>query len=76
MSKTVKITQPVNYRGFILRPHKQGYDLIDPATGKWAHFPTQRFAKWSASFMANIQERFNAKPALDCIPNIKESAHE
>lgn len=72
-SKTT-ITKPVMYRQFILAPNKKGgFDLIDPATGRWAHFETQRFAKWSSTFMTNINDRFAQNAALPAskIPHVE-----
>jgi hypothetical protein len=73
-STTTKITKPVRYRNFIISPRNQGFDLIDPATGRWAHFDTQRFAKWSASFISNISTRMVQHPPLpaDKIPRAEE----
>lgn len=69
---STKITVPTAYRGFILRPRKDGgMDLIDPSTHRWAAFPTQRFAKWSASWMVNISARFAANEVLDEVPVVK-----
>lgn len=70
-AKTNAITKPVMYRQFIITPTKGGgFDLIDPATGKWAHFETQRFAKWSSSFLSNINARFSENKSLTCIPEV------
>lgn len=70
----VKITTPTLYRGFILRPRSDGgMDLIDPRTNRWAAFPTQRFAKWSASWMVNISNRFAVNEVLDEVPVVKEA---
>ena len=55
---TPLITKPVTYQGFILSPAGTGFDLVDPSTGKWAHFPTQRYAKWTATFLRNLNARF------------------
>lgn len=73
-AKTNAITKPVMYRGFIVVPHKDGFDLVDPATGRWAHFETQRFAKWSATFISNINGRFAEHPPLPVrkIPHVEE----
>jgi len=73
--KQTAITRPTAYRGFIITPTKTGgFDLIDPATGRWAHFETQRFAKWSSTFMTNINGRFAEHPPLPAnkIPRVKE----
>jgi hypothetical protein len=78
MKTATKITKPVLYRGVIVRPTSDGFDLINPETKQWAHFPTQRYAEWSATFIANITARFNAnanaplKPKQ--IPNVQEAA--
>jgi hypothetical protein len=69
---SVKITAPVAYHGFILRPRSDGgMDLIDPSTHRWAAFPTQRFAKWSATFMTNITAQFNEEAPLKKLPVVK-----
>jgi hypothetical protein len=73
-AKTNAITKPVMYRQFIIAPTKTGgFDLIDPATGRWAHFETQRFAKWSSSFLSNINDRFTQNAALPAskIPHVE-----
>lgn len=73
-AKTNAITKPVMYRQFIITPTKTGgFDLIDPATGRWAHFETQRFAKWSSSFLSNINDRFTQNAALPAskIPHVE-----
>ena len=59
MAKATKITKPTFYRNYILVPRADGsMDMIDPSNGCWATFPTQRYAKWSATFLKNINERF------------------
>lgn len=67
MKKTA-ITCPVAYNGFIIRPVAGGFDLIDPSTKRWAHFPTQRYAKWSATMMHNLTARFEASTPLKTLP--------
>jgi len=65
----VKITAPTAYHGFILRPRKDGgMDLIDPETHRWAAFPTQRYAKWSATLLTNMATRFGASAPLKTLP--------
>ena len=64
MKTATKITKPTRYRGFIIAPRAEGFDLINPDTGQWAHFDTQRFAKWSSSFLTNLNDRFSANPSL------------
>jgi hypothetical protein len=33
-------------------------DLIDPVTGRWQVFPTQRAAKWSATVWSRLSSGF------------------
>lgn len=73
--KSTRIKVPTQYHGFIVVPRPKGaYDLINPDTGAWARFPTQRYAKWSATFLFNINERFSAHKPLNVftIPEVKE----
>jgi hypothetical protein len=73
MKKPTAITAPTAYHGYILVPCKGGMDLIDPSTGRWARFPTQRYAKWSATFITNITARFDAHIPLPAhrIPTVE-----
>ena len=66
------ITKPVKYRDFIITPKAGGFDLIDPATGRWTHFASQRYAKWSATFVSNILTRMNEHPPKRVIPEVQE----
>jgi len=61
---------PTIYSGYILRPRPDGgADLIAP-NGYWASFPTARYAKWSATFLTNINTRFTAQPPLARVPEV------
>lgn len=64
MKDTTKITTPTTYRGYIIVPRNDGFDVVDPATNRWAHFETQRYAKWRCTFLTNLSERFQANPPL------------
>ena len=68
MTTKTKITQPTKYRDFVLVPKANGIDFIDPTTGRWMHFASQRYAKWSATFMSNITSRMNANAPMRNIP--------
>lgn len=65
MKKTTRITKPTKYHGYILVPRTDGaMDLLDPQTGTWAVFTTQRHAKWSATVVTNITKRFQSNGVL------------
>jgi hypothetical protein len=50
---------PFTHNGFLVWEHTHGTtDLINPINGAWATFPTKRFAKWSATFMHNMNKKF------------------
>lgn len=74
MKKSTRITKPTKYRNFILNPHANdlGVDIIDPASGRWASFPSQRQAKWSATFMDNITTKFAAFDPISTLPTVEE----
>ena len=63
-------TRPIKYAGFIIAPRQRGYDLIDPASGAWAHYPSQRYARWSATFLRNTALRFGKETPLSVLPEI------
>jgi len=42
----------------VLVRRKDGVDVCAPDTGTWAHFKSERHAKWSASIFSNLSERF------------------
>ena len=69
--KTTKITKPILYHGFIVRPTSDGYDLINPQTRQWAHFPTQRYAKWSATLLHNFSTKFEASQPPPKLPKVE-----
>jgi hypothetical protein len=57
--KTVKAKPPVFVHGsLVLVRKKQGVDVCDPNTGVWAHFHTERHAKWSATVFTNLGMKF------------------
>lgn len=72
--KTKQITQPTAYRNYTLVPRKDGtLDVVDPTTGRWANFPTQRYAKWSATLLTNLNARFGSNDPLVHIPQPQEN---
>ena len=64
------MTQPTLYSGYVITQRKDAFDLIDPHTRRWASFPTQRYARWSATFMRNINARFDANQPLAQLPKV------
>jgi hypothetical protein len=52
---------PFTHNGFLVWEHTNGTtDLINPINGAWATLPTKRFAKWSATFMHNMNNKFKS----------------
>ena len=43
------------------------FDLIDPQTGRWQNFPTQRSAKWSASIWRRLSGGFGYNDPTESI---------
>jgi hypothetical protein len=69
--KSTPITAPTLYRGMIIKPNGDGsFDLINPDTGHWATFATQRHAKWSSSVLANLNMRFMQHRPLKRVPEV------
>ena len=56
---TTKIKTPTVYRGFLLSPRPDGsMDLMNRDTGQWLNAPTQRYAKWTATWLHNVNTKF------------------
>ena len=70
---TKQITQPVAHKLCIITPSKKGFDVINPSTGRWSHYPTQRSAKWWASVWSSAQEKFDHS-TIRKVPTIEEQA--
>lgn len=71
-AQRTRIAKPTKYRDYILAPKGDGLDMIDPTIGRWTHFPSQRYAKWSATFMSNILARMGANPPKRNLPEVQE----
>lgn len=70
--KTATTLKPYAYNGFILRRNADGTtDVINPATRQWATFPTQRYARWAATFTHNLSARFDAHQPLKTLPKVE-----
>jgi len=51
-----------------LSPRKDGtMDLMNPATGQWLNASTQRYAKWTATLLHNINAKFASNPPKEII---------
>lgn len=72
MSRVKQITHPTRYAQAIITPAAGGFDLINPQTGRWSHFPTQRAAKWWASVWSSVNEQF-ATSTIREIPQVEDS---
>jgi hypothetical protein len=58
MSKKVKPAPIFIHGKCVLVRRADGVDVCDPTVGRWAHFKTERHAKWSATVYTNLSERF------------------
>ena len=67
---TKQITTPVAHKLCIITPAKKGFDVINPSTGHWAHYTSQRSAKWWASVWSSAQERFDVSRPRE-VPEVK-----
>lgn len=52
------------YKGCFIMPieinHVVGFDVVDRRTGKWAHYPSRRLARWTASVWTRLNTEFTA----------------
>lgn len=69
--KSNRIERPTRYKSAIIAPAAGGYDLINPATGRWTHYRTQRAAKWWASVWSTVSESFETSTVRE-VPTINE----
>jgi hypothetical protein len=58
--KTVNIGVPTGYRGCIIVPVNDGFDVVDRASGRWMHVPNQRTAKWNATVWTRLRDEFDS----------------
>lgn len=63
-NKPTVIGVPTGYKGCIIVPVNDGFDVVDRVTGKWMHVPSQRVAKWNATVWTRLSGEFDAHEPL------------
>lgn len=58
--KKPKIGVPSGYKGCIIVPVNDGFDLFDRISSRWIHVKDQRSAKWNASVWTRLRDDFSA----------------
>jgi len=53
------------HSGMVVVNRGDSCDLVDPITGRWQQFPTQRAAKWSATVWHRLNAGFGYDNASD-----------
>jgi hypothetical protein len=66
--KSVNIGVPTGYKGCIIVPVGDGFDVVDRASGRWMHVPNQRTAKWNATVWTRLRDEFGAHEPLVVLP--------
>lgn len=68
--KAVNIGVPTGYRGCIIVPVNDGFDVVDRASGRWMHVPNQRTAKWNATVWTRLRDEFDRHTPLTMLPTV------
>jgi len=68
--KQVNIGVPTGYKGCIIVPVNDGFDVIDRASGRWMHVPNQRTAKWNATVWTRLRDEFETREPLTMLPTV------
>lgn len=68
--KQVKIGAPTGYKGCIIVPVNDGFDVIDRVSGRWMHVPNQRTAKWNATVWTRLRDEFETREPLTVLPTV------
>jgi hypothetical protein len=68
--KQVNIGVPTGYKGCIIVPVNDGFDVIDRASGRWMHVPNQRTAKWNATVWTRLRDEFETHEPLTMLPTV------
>jgi hypothetical protein len=68
--KQVKIGAPTGYKGCIIVPVNDGFDVIDRVSGRWMHVPNQRTAKWNATVWTRLRDEFGESEPLTVLPPV------
>jgi len=68
--KQVNIGAPTGYKGCIIVPVGDGFDVVDRASGRWMHVPNQRTAKWNATVWTRLRDEFGESEPLTVLPTV------
>lgn len=68
--KAVNIGVPTGYRGCIIVPVNDGFDVVDRVSGRWMHVPNQRTAKWNATVWTRLRDEFDSHTPLTMLPTV------
>lgn len=68
--KQVNIGVPTGYRGCIIVPVGDGFDVVDRTSGRWMHVPNQRTAKWNATVWTRLRDEFETHEPLTVLPAV------
>jgi hypothetical protein len=68
--KTVNIGAPTGYKGCIIVPVGDGFDVVDRLSGRWMHVPNQRTAKWNATVWTRLRDEFDTHEPLTVLPQV------
>jgi hypothetical protein len=67
-NRNTKIGLPCSYRGCIIVPVGNGFDVVDKTSGRWMHVPNQRTAKWNATVWTRLRDEFDTHEPLQTLP--------
>ena len=73
MTTTNKIGVPTGYKGCIIVPVGGGFDVVDRASGRWMHVPSQRVAKWNATVWTRLSTEFDTSMPQPVVNMVKWS---
>lgn len=68
--KQVNIGVPTGYKGCIIVPVDDGFDVVDRVSGRWMHVPNQRTAKWNATVWTRLRDEFETHAPLTMLPTV------
>lgn len=70
------MTKVIKHAHHLVVVRKDHADLVDPITGCWQKFPTQRAAKWSATVYARLHSGFGHRVAneIDMAKFVEQNA--
>jgi hypothetical protein len=68
--KQANIGVPTGYKGCIIVPVNDGFDVVDRASGRWMHVPNQRTAKWNATVWTRLRDEFETHEPLTLLPTV------